>query len=282
MKLFYSMAALSALLFTVSPVLAQQTDPGTGPDAPGAVDPTANAENPGNEATPPDAAPEATIMPGGEEPENADPIPQAYGIERYQASWDKNPFLLKTTPIAQPTVNWGQDWTLAGMSSFNGKIRVSIRNKQTNEFKRISNDEKAGEEFRLVRTEFSRNRKDALVVIAKGNQEAELKYDENAAPVTINNTTRSPAGANANAAAPPGGNPGLPQPGRTAVQNTAQPPRGPSPGLAGAQPANAANLQPGVVQPNLPGAQPASTTAPTISRRRQLIPAPVITPPAKP
>ncbi len=220
-------------------------------------------------------------MPGGDEPEDADPIPQAYGIERYQASWDKNPFLLKTTPIAQPTVNWGQDWTLAGMSSFNGKIRVSIRNKQTNEFKRISNDEKPGEEFRLVRTQFSRNRKDALVVIAKGNQEAELKYDENAAPVTINNTTRAPGGATGAVPGNPG-NPSMPQPGRSAVQNPTQAQRGPSPGLPGAQPMAPVAVPSGVPQPNLPGAQPASATPPTISRRRQLIPAPVITPPANP
>lgn len=281
MKLFYSMAALSALLFTASPMLAQQPDPGTGPDAPVSMDPTANAGNSGAEAPPSDTAPEASVMPGGEEPEGAAPIPQAYAIERYQASWDKNPFLLKTTPIAQPTVNWGQDWTLAGMSSFNGKIRVSIRNKQTNEFKRISNDEKPGEEFRLVRTHFSRNRKDALAVIAKGNQEAELKYDENAAPVTINNTTRAPSGANAAAPGAPG-NPGLPQPGRAAAPNTTSLPRGPSPGLPGAQPTSPVPSQPGLIQPNLPGAQPAAPAAPTISRRRQLIPAPVITPPANP
>lgn len=76
MKLFYSMAALSALLFTASPMLAQQPDPGTGPDAPVSMDPTANAGNSGAEAPPSDTAPEASVMPGERSPKVLPPSPK--------------------------------------------------------------------------------------------------------------------------------------------------------------------------------------------------------------
>ena len=236
-------------------------------------------------------------------------IPTAFDISRYQSTWDKNPFLLKTVAATQPTVNWAQDYSLAGMFNNKGKIRISIRNKQTNDFKYISSDAKPDAEFRLVKANFNRNRNEASAVIAKGAEEAEIKYDEATAPqaVTINNTMRpngagapgQPAGGGA-----PGGVGGINRPGQPQLNKPGVPmPNGRvfnAPGLPGgvsAQPGNpqyatgggfagnAGNVnvaQPGNVQsgvvptaPNNPGA-----TAPVISRRRQLIPAPVI--PAQP
>jgi len=260
---------------------------------------------------PPEAPAELPETPAGDmAPENEEDgpaIPIAFDLSRYESTWDKNPFLLKTTPIAQPTVNWGQDWALAGMFSHNGKVRISIRNKQTNELKRITNEPKDGDEFRLVEAKFNRSRKEASAKIAKGGEEAELKYDENAAPVTINNTIRT-GGANGQQGVPGGVNQGLP--GRAGGQPNITKPVSPtangrvfnSPTLPGgmAQPGgmiqgggvgavnNAAPVsaggtvvQPGVMNPTLPmGANGA--TPPTISRRRQLIPAPVVSPQSNP
>ncbi|MCA1963572.1 MAG: hypothetical protein LDL31_06475 [Prosthecobacter sp.] len=275
---------ISALLLLLFPLLLAQgqevppPEPGIGPDAPTVENPSFSQP----EATLPEASPalaEASPASGIiSEPEDAEPIPRAFGIERYQASWEKNPFLLKTTPIAQPTVNWGQDWALAGMFSYNGRIRVSIRNKQTNEFERITNENESKGGFRLIKANFSRNRKEASVVIAKGSQEAELKYDDSAAPVTINNTMRAPAGANAAAGAVPQPG-GVPQPGKPVSPTQAARPVVPGApvGLPGA------GVQPAVVpQPGMVSPQPAPATPPSISRRRQLIPAPVIPPAGNP
>ena len=221
-------------------------------------------------------------------------IPTAFEISRYQSSWDKNPFNLKTAPVVQTQVQWSQDWALAGMFNHRGKIRISIKNKQTNEFKQISSDAKPDAEFHLVKANFHRNRNEASAVISKGTEEAELKYDEAAGgqPVTINNTMR--------AATPQaqslGGVPGLPgsqRPGVVAGQppltkpltpnsngrvfNATGLPAGaaPQPGQIGGQ--TNINMPQGVIgtQSGIPGAAP-----PAISRRRQLIPAPVI--PAQP
>lgn len=264
-------------------LFAQDVPPvtGSGPDSP----PEATAETPSDSPQPEAASESAAAQPASpgvpvpshEEDEAA--IPTAFELSRYQASWEKNPFLLKTAPISQPTANWGQDWALAGMFSYNGKIRISIRNKQTNEMKRVSNEVKEGDEFRLVRANFSKSRRDASAVIAKGGQEAELKYDENAAPVTINNTVR-PGGGSA-----PGGVPGVPPvPGGVPINK-------PSTAVSGGRVFNSPVLPGGVAATSgsapmaapqtgiINNAQvPGVASPPSISRRRQLIPAPVVPP----
>jgi hypothetical protein len=240
--------------------------------------------------------------------EDGPAIPIPFDISRYDSTWDKNPFNLKTKPPEQTQVNWGQDWALASMSKYSGKIRISIRNKQTNEIKRIYNEPKEGDEFRLVEANFHRSRKEASAKIAKGTEEAELKYDENVAPVTVNNTMRPPSGAGAGGGQgvspngminPPGtvgGNrPGIVNPTRPVtpaqsgrVFNAPNMQGGVSsgqPGFAGGNPQggminSGAAIQGGVVNPTLPVG--AAGTPPTISRRRQLIPAPVVSPQSNP
>jgi len=259
-----------------------------------------------------EAPPDAPVEPAEPVTEDMAPdeedgpaIPVAFDLSRYEATWDKNPFLLKTTPIAQPTVNWGQDWALAGMFSHNGKVRISIRNKQTNEFKRVTNEPKEGDEYRLVEAKFNRSRKEASAKIAKGTEEAELKYDENAAPVTINNTIRTggtpgqqgvPGGMNQAMPGRPGGQPNITKPvsptanGRvfnapTLPGGMAQPGGMIQGGAVGnfnnGVPTGGAVVQPGVMNPTMPMGTNGATP-PTISRRRQLIPAPVVSPQSNP
>lgn len=236
--------------------------------------------------------------------EDGPAIPVAFDISRYDSTWDKNPFNLKTAPPVQTQVNWGQDWALASMSKYSGKIRISIRNKQTNEIKRIYNEPKEGDEFRLVEANFHRSRKEASAKIAKGTEEAELKYDENVAPVTVNNTMRPPSGAGQGVSPtgminPPGtvsGNrPGIVNPIKPVTSNqSGRVFNAPNiqggvssgqPGFAGGNPQggmlnSGAAIQGGVVNPTLPVG--AAGTPPTISRRRQLIPAPVVSPQSNP
>jgi hypothetical protein len=246
--------------FMATALFAQDVPPvtGSGPDSPPEATAETSSDSPQPEASPESAAaqPGAPGVASPEEDEAA--IPAAFELSRYQASWEKNPFLLKTAPISQPTANWGQDWALAGMFSYNGK---------------------EGDEFRLVRANFSKSRRDASAVIAKGGQEAELKYDENAAPVTINNTVRPGGGAAA------GNVPGVPSvPGGVPINK-------PSTAVSGGRVFNSPVLPGGVAATpgSVPMAAPqtgimnnaqvpGATSPPSISRRRQLIPAPVVPP----
>lgn len=204
-------------------------------------------------------------------------IPEPFGEGRYQTTWNSNPFLRKTVVVAGPRVDWSQDWALAGMyKSTTGKIIISMQNKQTSEFKRVASDDGADSEFRLVKANFNRNRLEASAEIAKGSETATLKYDDNltSKPVTINNTLR-PAGTGQPGA--PGTNPNIRQPG----QPPGQPVNVTQPGMArpGQQlPNNAPGVNPNGIQP---GPAAGAPTPPTISRRRQLIPAPVVPPPAQ-
>ena len=287
----HMMKALVLITFLITASCFAQ-DVVTAVDGVDAIPETTPVESVGTSAT--DATPAA------EEDGPAIPIP--FDLSRYDSTWDKNPFLLKTAPVAQTTVNWGQDWALSSMSKYSGKIRISIRNKQTNEVKRIYNEPKDGDEFRLVEANFNRSRKEASAKIAKGTEEAELKYDENVAPVTVNNTMRAAGGqgqpGNLGAVNVPGavgGNrPGLPnvtkpvmptQNGRVFnapnMQGGASAGYNPGNNAAGGMINNGAPIQGGVMNPTLPVGAP-GTTPPTISRRRQLIPAPVVNPQGNP
>ncbi len=217
--------------------------------------------------------------PGADDPPEeiaGENIPKAHPDSRYQAAWSKNPFMLKTVAVAQATVSFAQDWALAGMyKSTTGKITVTLQNKQTQEYQRVTNEDTEGE-FRLVEAKFNRNRNEASVIIAKGSQSAEIKYDDSliSKPVTINNTLRPPA----NAAGQPGAQqPGMPGAPGVPVSATGGVGGVPRPGVT--VPGTTRTLVPGAV--GAPGAASA-VTPPSISRRRQLIPPPTVAPPPQP
>ncbi len=205
-------------------------------------------------------------------------IPQAYPDARYQTTWSSNPFLRKTVTPVGPKIDWSQDWALAGMyRSESGKITISLQNKQTAEFKRVTSEDDANSEFRLIKANFNRNRNEASADIARGSETATVKYDDNltSRPVTVTNTLKTPAGAQPGA---PGTNPNM-RPGQPGAQVT-NPNLRTQPG----QPPQAVNVTPpggGQALPGaaVPGAQQSPVAPPTISRRRQLIPAPVVPPP---
>lgn len=194
-------------------------------------------------------------------------IPEAYPETRYQNTWSANPFLRKTVVTAGPKVDWSQDWALSSMyKSPSGKITVSLQNKQTGEFKRVSSDDGPNSEFRLVKAQFDRSLSKASAEIEKGNETATLTYDDNltSRPVTVNNTFKQPAAAPGNNVNPnvPMGQPGQPV-------NVTQPSSGRPvvPGAVPGMPGNPA-MMPGNNSPQSP-ARP-----PSISRRRNLIPVP--------
>jgi hypothetical protein len=245
-------------LLAAAGLLAQDAPPDAPADT-ARVEPTAEAT-----AMPTADAAEAAEKPATEE----EAIPHPFDAARYEAAWAKNPFLLKTAAVAQTTVSFAQDWALAGMyRSPSGKITVTLQNKQTNEFQRVTNEDNSGE-FQLVEAKFNRNRNEASVVIAKGSQSAELKYDDTlvSKPVTINNTLRQ-------GDATQGGQPGAAAPGKPGVPVSATGATPGRPGLPITRPGAAAGATAGATA----GASPA-VNPPSISRRRQLIPPPTVSP----
>jgi len=152
-----------------TPSFGEPLPPAAGPD--GSVPPPPPADGAQPPAT--TAAPEAP-------PEQA--IPQTYRDDRYQGTLSKNPFMLKTKTLEQPTASFAQDWELKYMRETKGVIKAGIQNRQTQEYRNIGPEPDA-EGFKLVKATIGRNRKDSSAEVAKGSETATLTYsDAPAAP----------------------------------------------------------------------------------------------------
>lgn len=197
-------------------------------------------------------------------------IPTPYPTDRYASTWEKNPFMVEVAPTQGPVVSFAQDWALTGLTVRpSGEATAYIRNKQTQEFKRVtSNEDKDG--FKLIEANPNPDRKAANVKVAKGAETATLTYDETM-------TAPAPARVPVPGQPQPGGV--QPQPGRPVIPVPgAQNPNARVPGQPGLPP-QPTMVQPGVPQPN--AAQPNPAVRSPTSRRRILIP-PQIPPPAAP
>ena len=184
------------------------------------------------------------IAPAAEAPvESANAVPEPYRDDRYQATWAKNPFLIKVAAQAQATASFAEDWELKGIFERGGVQTALLGSKKDpSSFKRVGPNPDA-EGFQLVKASPSRNRKDAKVEVSKGGETAEFRFSE--APTA----------------------PQAPRPGIV----PGQPPRVPVPNLPQQRMTNTAiSPQP---QP-LPGAVPAAPPN-ALQRRRVLIPSPV-------
>lgn len=193
-------------------------------------------------APPAEAAP--AIMSTAEAPaELATAVPEPYRDDRYQATWAKNPFLIKVAAQVQATASFAEDWELKGIFERGGVQTALLGSKKDpSSFKRVGPNPDA-EGFQLVKASPSRNRKDAKVEVSKGGETATFTFSET--PTT----------------------PQAPRPGIV----PGQPPRVPVPNLPQQRMTNTAiSPQP---QP-LPGAVPAAPPN-ALQRRRVLIPSPV-------
>ena len=210
-------------------------------------------------------------------------IPQAYPADRYSSTWGKNPFLVEVAPTAVQQVSFAQDWALTGLTVRpSGEATAYIRNKQTQEFKRVSNvADKDG--FKLVKANPNPDRRSASVEVSKGAETATLKYDEVAAAPAAPAAARIPMPGQAqNPAGTPGQmqpRPGMPGTNPTAVNQATMrrpgmPQQAGQPTMAGQVP-QANTMQPnGAVSP-VPIAVPSNIPRNPSNRRRILIPPPV-------
>jgi hypothetical protein len=126
----------------------------------------------------PDVPAVAEAPPASVAPMDEKAIPDAFPVARYEASWNKNPFLLKTAAIAQIQESWAKDYVLTSLAEIDGVFRASIKNKVTGESKRLVQGKEGDSEFKIVTVNLQPNKKESSVQIAKGSETADLKYDE--------------------------------------------------------------------------------------------------------
>ncbi len=301
LRLLTTSLLLTALLGACSIAMAQDETPPL-LEIPTAETPPPSPDTPTE--TPPETPPESP--PETPPAEEAEAVPQAYPEDRYLTMWDKNPFLLKTAVIEQKAESFAKDWALSGISASSGVYSVRIFNKQTGKFERLKQGTVSAGEFQLVSVTYDKDRSKSSVKVSRGTETAELKYDDSlmSRPVTVQNTNAAATGAPGQVPGQPA-NPNLPPGLPTGAQPNPQ--RGPNgqPIMngAGAQgrpgtPITTANRgqinNPGAINPTngapiinpaanalpvpapnygVPGA--ATSAPPPVSRRRQLIPAPI-------
>jgi hypothetical protein len=200
-----------------------------------------------------------------------DVLPKTYEKDRYESSWEYNPFAIKTV-VVQKEETKNEEWALSGLSEMNGQPSVILINKRTREFIRIG----AGgedERMRIVSVKPGKSVADSTAVIAEGEREFTVSHDPNiSAAVAAANRPRPGAGPQGQGPSITGNQPprmgSVPMPGG----NTPQAPNNP----AAATPNPPAPSAPGITPPGInpsefPGSRDSSPPSPA-SRRRVVIP----------
>jgi len=190
--------------------------------------------------------------------------PQAYPPSRYEGGWEKNPFTLKTAPVAVQKESFAKDWTLGSIGGRVSSPTVTVVNRQTHERVSLRGEKLATNGMKLKAVHQQPSAKDSNVEVELSGDVATLGYDE-----TFLKTLRASAGTSASAGGP-GMSPNAPG---AAGMNPGAMPAAHPPGsmMPISSPANGAPplprpMVPGTAQPN--SGNPAST--PGVIRRRYM------------
>lgn len=104
--------------------------------------------------------------------------PSAHPVERYQAGWEKNPFVLKTAPVVREQVSFARDWIIAGCFGEEDNPIVVLANTKTRERVRLKKGEPASNGMNLRSVTFTASLKDTVAEVSLGAASAVLKFDE--------------------------------------------------------------------------------------------------------
>jgi len=105
--------------------------------------------------------------------------PQGYPVDRYEAAWKKNPFTLKTAPIAIEKVSFAKDLALGAVYQIGEDTTVVVVNTKTRERFKLINDQPSTAGLKVKAVFQKDTRKDSYVEVEAGGELATLRYDEN-------------------------------------------------------------------------------------------------------
>lgn len=197
--------------------------------------------------------------------------PKAHPISRYEAGWQKNPFTLKTAPVAVIKESFAKDLALAGLRQAGDDNLVILVNTKTREFTRLKNQEPAADGTKVKSVHLAQRRLENYVELERNNETATVRFDEGYLK-TMAAQQASPQKPNPQVAMRAPNLPGQgPPTGMNLNPATAgQSPIGTAPNIT---PPGVPGSRPSIVPPvanapatNLPGGAPANI--PTIQRRR--------------
>ncbi|WP_038159691.1 hypothetical protein [Verrucomicrobium sp. BvORR106] len=197
--------------------------------------------------------------------------PSPFPEQRYENGWRKNPFTLKTAPVAIQRESFAKNLALGSMyDDVDGVTSVVIVNTKTRERSRLRGQEPGDNGMRVEESVIADTRRDSYAVVTMGGEKATLRYDEAFLKQMAAGGGASPTGAGAaqQRAASNGAEPSSTgQPAPLTAMNGA-----PATGSGGSAPN--ASLSPGSGNgpaPTPPGVRtPFPTGRPTIANRRRL------------
>lgn len=222
--------------------------------------------------------------------------PQPFPVEKYENGWRKNPFTLKTAPVAIQRESFAKNLALGSMyDDAEGVTCVVVVNTKTRERTRLKGQEPASNGMRVTESVIADTRRDSYAVVVSGGEKATLRYDT----AFLKQMAAGQGGGGATQASshgmthkqPPNGAGASPDPGSGAVNMTNMeqdqsgapqpPPQGANAGMMNG--GGAPTPVPPGIRPQ-PGQPPGMGTGrPTIpSRRRLTVPPAQMQPPPQP
>lgn len=118
--------------------------------------------------------------------------PSAVPLNHYQASWEKNPFNLKTASAGK-SGGFANDLTLAGISKIGDGTTVLALNGKTGQYLRLSIGHKNADGIEVIEIRENANPREAEVVLRKGTSEAVLKFGDTSKTTPARRQTKTPA-----------------------------------------------------------------------------------------
>lgn len=194
--------------------------------------------------------------------------PKAHPISRYEAGWQKNPFTLKTAPVAVQKESFAKDLALAGWRQAGDDSIVILVNTKTREYTRLKNKEPAADGTKVKTAHLSDRRADTYVELERNNETARVGFDESYLKTMAAQQAAAPK-PNPQVAMRAPNIPGqAPAPAGMNVNPTtaARPPMGTAPNIT---PPGVPSSRPSIVPPvHLPQTGPSPANIPTVQRRR--------------
>jgi hypothetical protein len=182
--------------------------------------------------------------------------PQAYPLDRYEAGWNKNPFTLKTAPVALEKESGLQDLAIGSLYGLRADPIVVVVNTKTGARTKLKTGETDKSGMLLKSVSVQETQKDTSAEVVLNGETAVLKFDydyyrQSATPANDakGRGAENPAGREG---APPIAPPGMP-----GVDRTASPARGGGvPDPSGAKSARASLFNRPATQRNMPPSPP--------------------------
>lgn len=104
--------------------------------------------------------------------------PQAHPISRYETGWEKNPFTLKTAPVAIDKESFAKDLALAGWRQSGDDSIVILVNTKTRAYTRLKNQEPGSDGTKVKVAHLENRRSDTFVELERNNETAVVRYNE--------------------------------------------------------------------------------------------------------